>query len=149
MCTLKEGDISRVYVKDGWLYKRQPKYLTDNEWYALSTLASSGYVPEAERLEDELVRMRFIRAEPVTAKVTWMSHVPLILGTLQQAQLRHGDLSVYAIVPSNNHPYIIDWAESRMWDDPRPDKRREGDAHWLRKSMLEVRNGDWAKHKRP
>jgi serine/threonine-protein kinase RIO1 len=92
--------------------------------------------------------MTYIEAEKVRRRIDWMSHIPLILDALRVNGLRHGDLTAYSIIPFNNHPHIIDWSESRTWDDPRPDKRREGDAHWLRIAMKDLANGQWTVHQR-
>ena len=136
---ISENGISTVWRKDGWVYKKQPKHLCDNEAYALQHLYDTGYVPYAERLTIETVRMKDLgKSEPVTDSEAFMQHLAKILKMLEEKGLRHGDLTSYAIIVKDNKPYIIDWAESRTWDDPRPDKRREGDKHWLSKTMASL-----------
>jgi RIO-like serine/threonine protein kinase len=136
---LSDNGISRV-VRDGkWVYKTQPKYLTDNEWWALVTLESTGYVPRyAERIDVSTVKMEYVETEPVTDTKQFMDHYQQVLDVLRKYKLRHGDLSCYAVLVRNNQPVIIDWAESRTWYDPRPAKRHEGDAYWLHKAMSEL-----------
>ena len=133
---LSGNSISRVWREGDYIFKRQPKYLADNEWYALTHPELVEYVPGgALRVDKETIRMEFVENEPVTDDMLFMSHYWPVLGSLKMARLRHGDLTEYAVLVRNNRPVIIDWAESRTWDDPRPDKRRSGDAYWLKRTM--------------
>ena len=134
---ISDNGISRVWrSEDGWIYKKQPKHLTDNEWWALQTLYKTGYVPYAESIDIDTIRMEDLgESEPVTDAEAFMRHRAIILQTLKDHGLRHGDLTEYAIIVKDNKPMIIDWAESRVFTDPRPDKRREGDAFWLTQTM--------------
>lgn len=126
-------------AEDGFVYKNQPKVLADNEWYALESLSFllPRYVPVAWRVDDETIKMHRIVCEQVTEPEIFMDHYDRVLQTFRYASLRHGDLTNHSVLVVNNKPMIIDWAESRMWDDPRPDKRREGDAYWLKRTMTE------------
>ena len=136
---ISDNGISTVWRRDGWVYKKQPKHLCDNEAYALQHLYDTGYVPFAEQVAIDTIRMEDLgESEPITDPHAFMWHLPVILRMLREKQLRHGDLTLYAIIVKENKPYIIDWAESRTWDDPRPDKRREGDAHWLSRTMMNL-----------
>jgi len=136
---VSDNGVSKVWRNNGHIYKRQPKYMADNEIYALQVLAPTGYVPQAERLDKETVRMEDLgKSEPVTDRQAFMAHLPKVLQALKDAALRHGDLTTYAVIVKNNKPYIIDWGESRHWYDPRPDKRREGDEYWLKKTMTSL-----------
>jgi len=142
MSLITDNGISRVWREDGWIWKRQPKYMTDNEIYALLSLKDSGYVPYAEQVDIELIRMQDLgEGQPVTNREAFMAHEYLVLAALQRAGIRHGDLTKYAVIVRGNKPYLIDFGESRMWDDPRPDKRREGDAYWLHRTMEELCQG--------
>ena len=136
---LSGNSVSRVWRDGPWIYKRQPKYLADNEFYALAHPALLDYVPgDLERIDKEIIRMEFIKNEPVTDVILFMSHYWPVLEDFEAAGLRHGDLTEYSVLVQNNSPVIIDWAESRTWDDPRPDKRRRGDAYWLKKTMRKL-----------
>jgi len=136
---ISDNGISKVWREQGWVYKQQPKYLTDNEWYALQVLRPTGYVPYAKKMNIELIRMKDLGpGEPVTDCAAFMEHLPKVLAMLKEYGLRHGDLTKYAIIVKGNRPMIVDWAESRTWYDPRPDKRREGDEYWLEKTMREL-----------
>lgn len=141
---LSGNSVSRVWREGEWIYKQQPKYLADNEWYALRTMADyDDFVPSpVKRIDEETIRMPFVENEPVTNVELFMSHYKHLLYTLGVAKLRHGDLSEYSVLVRDNRPVIIDWAESRTWDDPRPDKRRAGDAYWLRKTMMKLCESD-------
>lgn len=126
---------SSVRLEGGWVYKQQPKFLCDNELWCLDAMWPSGYVPAAERFDVEIIRLQFIERQPVTDRASWMAHLELVLEALKMAGIRHGDLAQYSVIPHGNRPMLVDFAESRLWDDPRPDKRPEGDAYWLRKTL--------------
>ena len=136
---ISNNGVSKVWRENGHIYKQQPKTMTDNEWYALQVLADTGYVPKAELVDIEIIRMEDLgESEPVTDAEEFMRHLHTILQHLRLHALRHGDLTKYALIVKDNKPYIIDWGESRHWYDPRPDKRREGDEYWLTKTMEEL-----------
>ena len=133
---ISDNGISKVWRERGMIWKKQPKYMTDNEAYALEVLYPSGYVPWAKRMGIDLICMEDLgKTQPVTDPETFMKHKNKILEALRETGLRHGDLTHYALIVKDNKPYVIDWGESRTWDDPRPDKRREGDKYWLTKTM--------------
>ncbi len=136
---LSDNGISRVWRDRHWIYKRQPKYFTDNEFHALSTLEYTGYVPRsAQRVDVSTVRMEYIDSGLVTNAHKFMLHYELILTVLRHHSLRHDDLTIHSILVYNNFPVLIDWAESRTFDDPRPSKRPEGDAYWLKRTLEEL-----------
>jgi RIO-like serine/threonine protein kinase len=133
---LSGNSVSFVWREGDTIFKRQPKYLADNENWALIQPALADYVPRfLARVDKETVKMEFIQNEPVTDGATFLSHYWRVLEALKAAGLRHGDLTEYSVLVRGNCPVLIDWAESRTWDDPRPDKRRAGDAYWLKKTM--------------
>lgn len=118
-----------------WVYKQQPKTLCDNEIYCLHKMSKHNYAPIVERVETEILRIKYIEAQVVTDRKAFMWHLPMILHILSDEGIRHGDLSIYSVIPHDNRPYLIDFAESRVTCDPRPDKRPEGDEYWLTQTM--------------
>lgn len=98
----------------------------------------SGYVPFAEQVNIETIRTEYIATQPVTDADAFMTHYEPVLQALQAAGIRHGDLTEYSVLVRDNRPLLIDFAESRLWDDPRPDKRREGDRYWLWQTMCKL-----------
>ncbi len=133
---LSGNSISRVWREGDAIFKRQPKHLADNEFYALTHPKLSNYVPRVlARIDKETIKMEFVQSEPVTDVAEFLSHYWRVLDHLKAAGLRHGDLTEYAVLVCGSSPVLIDWAESRTWDDPRPDKRRRGDAYWLHRTM--------------
>lgn len=124
-----------MYRDGNAIYKRQPKFLADNAIWCFEQMYPSGYVPHAVRIDDETIRTEYIAHEPVTDADAFMAHFQPVLDALQAAGIRHGDLTEYSVLVQNNRPMLIDFAESRLWDDPRPDKRREGDRYWLWQTM--------------
>lgn len=126
---------SRVWREDGWIIKEQPKTLTDNEFYALSTLHPYGFVPAVKQEDTEVLRIEFIDETEPTDLPDLYEQAERILAMLRKEELRHGDLTEPHLLIRDNRLYIIDWGESRVAADPRPDKRREGDAYWLGESL--------------
>ncbi len=136
---MKRVETYEVFYRNGRVFKRQPKFLTDNEYYFLKKMQGTGYVPSEVRREDvSTVSMEHIRTECITNIDEWMSHLEPVLETLLRRGIRHGDLTVYSVIPNGNRPYLIDFAESRTLLDEIPDKRPEGDRHWLTKTMSDM-----------
>lgn len=134
MKILTDNGVSKVWVDDGHIFKSQPKFLTDNEWYGLDILKSSGLVPLVDRVGIELIKMELITPDP-EPPVDPMWWYTIILTMIRSHDLRHGDLTRYHLLWRDGRPIVIDWAESRCLQDPRPDKRREGDEYWLRETL--------------
>jgi len=132
---LKDNGISRVELRKGLIYKTQPKHLTDNEIWCLEKLAYSGYVPLARQISIDTIEMEFIKETSITDLEAIIAHFVNILSALQDAGIRHGDLTEANILIKDNHPYVIDFSESRLHCDPRPDKRPEGDKYWLKRTL--------------
>jgi RIO-like serine/threonine protein kinase len=137
---ISDNGISRVWREGEWIYKQQPKHLTQNEIWCLEQLYPFGYVPYAKQVEINLIKLDYIKSEKITKPEVFMAHLPEVLFCLKSVGIRHGDLTRYAVLVRNNKPIIIDFAESRLICDPRPDKRPEGDEYWLKKTMRELCN---------
>lgn len=137
---------SKVVLKNGAIYKTQPKYLADNEYYFLRHMhVSNGslYVPQVFGYDGlETIKMSYIEPEDITDTDKFMSHLPKVLDALEKAGIRHGDLTEYAVIPHNNRPIIIDFAEARWISDPIPPKRPEPDAVLLERAMRKYAQGN-------
>lgn len=131
---------SEVHRDGQWVYKKQSKFMTDNEIWILRQLHPTGYVPFAEQIDPETIRLEYIEETPVTDIKAVTNHFKRILGVLSAYGIRHGDLTGANILIKDNHPYVIDFSESRLTDDPRPDKRREGDEYHLFKYLRKLEN---------
>ncbi len=138
MTLYSDNGVSKVWQDGNWVYKRQPKFMTDNEIWCLEHMYDTGYVPYGEQLEAELIRIRKVNTEKITDPQIFLFHTDLLLIAMYEVGIRHGDLTLYHVLPVNNRPKIIDWGESRAFCDPRPDKRIEGDEFWLSKTMQEI-----------
>lgn len=139
---LSGNGVSKVWLEDDiWMYKEQPKFLTDNEYWCFKRMESSGYVPKCEKIHAELIRTAYIPNETVINPDKFMSHLESVLFALISVGIRHGDLTTYSVLVRDDKPYLIDFAESRLTCDPRPDKRREGDRYWLERTMEELCSG--------
>jgi len=136
---IKNTGYSQVWEEGGYIYKRQPKYLADNEVHALSLLVSDGWVPEFVRVELEVIRMQKLVNVRLTDPTKFQHRCLLLLEALKDNHLRHGDLTrPHLFVTENNWPMLIDWAESRVMCDIRPDKRPEGDKYWMGRTCGEI-----------
>jgi RIO-like serine/threonine protein kinase len=145
---LKRQTISRrdrrstVWIEGGRVFKSQPKYLTDNEYFWLTAMENSGYVPINVVREDiELISMELVVTGGVTDPDAFMSHYRPVLEAMSGAGgvgVRHGDLTKYAVLVRDNKPVIIDWAEARIKMSPIESKRPEGDWYWLQKTMRQL-----------
>jgi RIO-like serine/threonine protein kinase len=128
---------SIVWLKDGRIYKSQPKYNTDIEYHFLKLLEPSGYVPQDVRQEDvELISMEYIPPQQVTNINVFTSHYKPILRALKDAGIRHGDLTNQSLLIKNNKPIMIDFGESRWITDPIPSKRPDSDKTLLMTAIL-------------
>ena len=128
---LSDNGISKVWREGDWIFKQQPKFMTDNEIWCLETLYLSGFVPYAEQVNIDTIKLKYIENQPVTDCHSFRHSMHKALQALKDAGIRHGDLTDKNILVSANAPYLIDFSESRLACDPRPDKRREGDSYWL------------------
>lgn len=132
---------SVVWLENGRVYKSQPKFLTDNEYYFLRVMQNSGYVPGDVVHEGiELVSMEYVRHEPVTDPEEFWRHFSPVLQAMRDRGIRHGDLTEYSVLVNNNKPVIIDWAEARIATSPIESKRPDGDSYWLRRTMRQLAN---------
>ena len=129
---------SEIEMVDGLIYKEQPKYLADNEMWCLNKLSGYGCVPSARRIVPELIEMEYIESEPITDVELFNMHARLFLHRLEKEGIRHGDLTLPHVLVRENRIYVIDWAESRYWYDPRPDKRQRGDEYWWTKTVKQL-----------
>ncbi len=125
-----------VWVEDGRVWKTQPKYNTDNEFAFLRAMYDTGYVPRYVIREDlETISMDYIIVEEVTLAELFWSHYAPCLDALRRKGIRHGDLTKYSVLVHANKPILIDFSESRWVDDSIEDKRPQGDAFWLGRTM--------------
>ena len=136
---IKETTVSRVWRQGNLIYKQQPRHMAQNEMYALDLLKDTEFAPQsAQWVDGDTISMEFVEATPITDPIAFMQWGLFVLDTLKARGLRHGDLTDLNIIPRRNVPIIIDWGQSRLWDDPREDKRPEGDAYWLRISLMKM-----------
>ncbi len=98
-------------------------------------------MPVVERVELEVIRTTFIEDEPPTNIEQLLRNVVNVLDVLSEVGIRHGDLTRPNILISRNKPILLDFAESRLTSDPRPDKRPEGDRYWLTRTIKEIVDG--------
>lgn len=128
----------------GYVYKRSIPFLIENEIYCLQQMANSELVPQAERFDKYTIRMEDLGiGELVFDANAFMMWMPSLEDALANAHIRHGDITTQAIIIRQNIPYLIDFAEARLWNDPRPNKRPGTDWEWLNKTFMELcKNAD-------
>ena len=137
---LTDNSVSIVWRgNDGWIYKRSLPFLIENEEWCLRQMFGYGFTPTFERYDKYTLRINDLgKSEPVTNVKAFRLTCKHMLACLQKCNIRHGDLTEYAIIVKDNWPFLIDFAESRLSLDPRPDKRAEGDEYWLRKTVTKL-----------
>lgn len=144
--TLKKDRFSQVTRDGPWVYKWQHEFMHDNElWFYQQMLPYDQFVFPVEEASRDVIRMPYIKTVqhvPSSHAEEFLAYTDKILEALKWAGIRHGDLTKYAVLVQEDtyRPYIIDFSESRRWNDPRKDKRPEGDEYWLRKTMEEYTN---------
>ena len=131
----------------GYVYKRSIPFLIENELYCLQKLHLDmdfhrySYVPWGERFDKYTIKMEDLGiGELVTDIDKFMSHKRPLEKMLKENVIRHGDITTQAIIVRDQIPHLIDFAESRIGSDPRPDKRPEGDGYWLDCTFMELCN---------
>lgn len=135
---ISDNKISQVWRVGLQIYKRSTPYLTNNEWYFLSKMYKLDRSPQCWLSDKYTIGMWYFEDTPVTNKEELYAEIPRVLADLKKAGIRHGDLTRPALRIRNNRIYLIDFAESRHWDDPIIDKRPEGDRYWLTKTIKEI-----------
>ncbi len=135
--------ISIVYGgEDNWVYKRSIPFLIENELWCYQQMYDSGFVPRVERYDKYTIRTEYLGENKlVKDKEKFLSYRQDLFYALRDRGIRHGDITKYAIIVKDDKPYIIDFAESRLINDPRPDKRPEGDKYWIWRTFEELCNG--------
>jgi tRNA A-37 threonylcarbamoyl transferase component Bud32 len=132
---MSDNGVSKVWREGKWVYKKQPKFLTENEVWCLEELAHTGYVPLVERVELEVIKTIFCHRGIPGSEVALLNNARKFLIILHNHGIRHGDLTLPNVIINGDSFFVVDWAESRLRGDPRPDKRTEGDEYWLKKTI--------------
>ncbi len=137
---ITDNGISVVYRgHDGWIYKRSTPFLTENEIFFLQKMKDTGFVPDAKRYDKYTAQIEDLgNSDYIIDKDKFRFNMYHLLDTLKHKKIRHGDLTKYSIIVKADWPYVIDFAESRLMDDPRPDKREEGDRYWIERTIHEI-----------
>jgi RIO-like serine/threonine protein kinase len=133
---LSDNSISLVWrAGDGWIYKRSIPYLIETELAMLTTMRGV-YVPGVARYDKYTLAIQDAgESEPITNTNIFVANCEHFLTVMNMRGVRHGDLTSPHVIVRNNSPIVIDWAESRVFTDPAPDKREEGDSYWMHKTM--------------
>jgi tRNA A-37 threonylcarbamoyl transferase component Bud32 len=137
---LSDNGVSLVWRgNDGYIYKRSIPFLIENEIGILKRIEKLGIAPRAERYDKYTIKMKDLGvSQMVISKAKFKKAFRERLNKLHNFGIRHGDLTKYAIVVVDDLPYFIDFAESRLITDLRPDKRKEGDEYWMEKTIDEI-----------
>ncbi len=138
---ISDNGVAVVCRSGNLVFKRSIPFLIENELWCLKKMHDTGFVPAVTRWDKYTLLMEHIGKTPITDKETFCSYREKLLDALEDKGIRHGDITEYAIIPRDNKPYIIDFAESRLEDDPRPDKREGGDEYWINRTFEKICNG--------
>lgn len=135
---LSDNSISLVWRTTPWIYKRSIPYLIETELAMLTTMKGV-YVPVVERYDKYTLKILDVgESEPITDTDLFISNCTHFLTVMAMRGVRHGDLTPPHVIVKNNSPIVIDWAESRVFADPAPDKRKEGDNYWMHSTMIRM-----------
>jgi hypothetical protein len=136
---LSDNGVSIVFLDEAayTVYKVQPKFFTQNEIGMLFVM-DGNYAPIFQQYDLLTIKMPFYRNEPVSDVIKFNQHKLLLRSELDKRRIRHGDITVPNIRVVNDVPILLDWAESRVAGDPRPDKRIEGDEYWMNRTWEEL-----------
>ena len=148
MRVLKSNIYGSVSLDGQWIYKTECDEWAANECNWLNKMSKFGYAPTCEQVAADTLKIPYLGCQTeswATATKDFITHKQPVLDALQSVGVRHGDLSVYSIIVFQDRPMLIDFSQSRATDDPQRDKRLEGDAYWLNRSMWEIlgRSGLW------
>lgn len=136
---LSDNGISIVWRGNDGIYKRSIPFLIENEIGILKRIERLGISPKAERYDKYTIKMEDLgKSEPITKKAQFRKAFRERVNMLHNFGVRHGDITKYAIIVKDNMPYFIDFAESRLITDMRPDKRPEGDTYWMERTIDEL-----------
>lgn len=137
---LSNNKIAKVYRgHNGWIYKRSIPFLIENELWCLEKMQDTGFVPEVKRYDKYTLQIEDLgESDQVFDKELFRANMYNLYGSLRRKGIRHGAITKYAIIVKKDWPYLIDFAESRLIDDPRPDKRKEGDRFWIERTIHEI-----------
>ncbi len=136
--TISDNGISIVYRCEDWIYKRSIPFLIENELWCFEKMFEYDFVPYAKRWDKYTLQIQYLEPMLVTNKKEFKLQCYALLDALRACEIRHGDLTKYAVIVRDNKPYLIDFAESRLMDDPRPDKRPKGDGYWIWRTFKEL-----------
>ena len=146
---LSNNGISHVVLHrpTNTIYKRSIPFLIENEIYWLNEMnefAESNdlisYVPgDIKRFDKYTISMEYLgESQPIIGKTEFAIHWKQIRFMLLNIHVRHGDITPPNVIVRDDFPYLLDWAESRFINDPRPDKREGGNEYWLEKTFTEL-----------
>lgn len=123
-----------------------------NEARMLTHMQASCFTPVPHMIQEDerctaLTEEYLGESEPVTDEVIFRRECALLLLMLRDYGVIHGDLTSKNIIVRNNRPMVVDWHQSRLINDPGPDKRPEGDAYHLWRAAAEL-SPDTSRHLR-
>ncbi len=136
---LSNNGISLVFRGENGIYKRSIPFLIENELWCLEAMVDSGFVPRVERYDKYTLLLEDLgKSQPITDSELFWENLLRLLESLRSVGIRHGDLTTQALIIRDNFPYLIDFAESRLANDPRPDKRKDSDVYMAEEIYQEL-----------
>lgn len=144
---LYSGEDASVFLLDGGVVSKIAK--TDkgreglkNAWRFLKELSDTGFAPRPILLAYDCLKMEYIESEKIT-DISQAARMALVLiGTLQQRGIQHGDVEGCNIRFRDNSPVLLDWDEAVFVNEGKEPKRPEPDAYWLCLSLAEILRGE-------
>jgi len=146
---LSNNGISIVYhdEKKGLIYKQSIPFLTENEFFFLYILKDTDCVPIVEQIDRYTLSMPFYEETPIFDEVMYLMRLGEFVNSLKDYNIRHGDLTKPNIISNHGSPIVLDWAEARFYNDPRPTKRPQTDMELFSKYSFEKFGIKWEEEK--
>ena len=96
----------------------------------------SGFTPQVSNITVDRDKVVLVEeylgpSQAITDEIVFRRNCARLLGALRHRGVVHGDLTSKNIVVRHNAPYAVDFHQSRLVDEPGPDKRPVGDGYHL------------------
>ncbi len=103
-----------------------------NEARLLRILGGTGIAPKMfDEGDDWITQEDLGESESVQDGENFRRNAAHTLWTLREHKIRHGDLTGVNVIIKDDWPRLIDFAQSNLFDEPIPDKRKLSDSYYL------------------
>jgi len=113
-----------------------------NEARFLQLLEGCGYTPKLLEEGDDYILQEDVGDRNVPTSIQdLMRHCCRMLNLFREKRVRHIDLTWVNVIARDNHPWAVDWQQSRMYDEAaNPQERNETDTAVVWRWMIEIKD---------